>query len=593
MLLELAIRNFAIIRDLRVSFADGLQAMTGETGAGKSIIIDALGAVLGSRISADLVRTDTESAWVEAVFDLDRMPNQERIIQQLDELGIDHEDATLILTRDIRGTGRSVARINGRTVPARDLAAIGALLVDIHGQSEHLSLLRPAEHMSMLDSYAGTTAQRQEIASLVRQFRTIRDQISTIRSGERERAHQIDLLRFQVEEITEAGLQPDEEESLQRERQVLGNAERLRDTAWQAYQLIEGETDTADGAAGALDSLRKASAALDDLAEVDSEGAGELASQVRESLFLLEEWAPAVRSYAETIEADPARLESVEERLVLIRELQRKYGATISDILAFAEQADAELQELDFSEERVDQLEAELERLRNEIAAKANELSDARRSAARDLETGVEQAIADLHMGGAIFRVDFGRLSGEDTIEISRDGESIELPFDQTGVDRIEFLIAPNAGEEPRPLARIASGGETARLMLALKSILSDVDATPTLVFDEVDVGVGGRSGQAVGEKLWGLARTHQVIVISHLPQIAAFADQHLKISKLESDGRTETQIDQILDQERLDEIAAMLDGVPVTDASRQNAQEMVRRIDAWKQDQTPASPGR
>lgn len=593
MLLELAIRNFAIIRDLRVSFADGLQAMTGETGAGKSIIIDALGAVLGSRISADLVRTDTESAWVEAVFDLDRMPNQERIIQQLDELGIDHEDATLILTRDIRGTGRSVARINGRTVPARDLAAIGALLVDIHGQSEHLSLLRPAEHMSMLDSYAGTTAQRQEIASLVRQFRTIRDQISTIRSGERERAHQIDLLRFQVEEITEAGLQPDEEESLQRERQVLGNAERLRDTAWQAYQLIEGETDTADGAAGALDSLRKASAALDDLAEVDSEGAGELASQVRESLFLLEEWAPAVRSYAETIEADPARLESVEERLVLIRELQRKYGATISDILAFAEQADAELQELDFSEERVDQLGVELERLRNEIAAKANELSDARRSAARDLETGVEQAIADLHMGGAIFRVDFGRLSGEDTIEISRDGESIELPFDQTGVDRIEFLIAPNAGEEPRPLARIASGGETARLMLALKSILSDVDATPTLVFDEVDVGVGGRSGQAVGEKLWGLARTHQVIVISHLPQIAAFADQHLKISKLESDGRTETQIDQILDQERLDEIAAMLDGVPVTDASRQNAQEMVRRIDAWKQDQTPASPGR
>ena len=592
MLLELAIRNFAIIRDLRVSFEDGLQAMTGETGAGKSIIIDALGAVLGSRISADLVRTDADNAWVEAVFDLDRMPNRERIVQQLDEIGVEHEDATLILTRDIRGTGRSVARINGRTVPARDLASIGALLVDIHGQSEHLSLLRPAEHLTMLDSYAGTTAKRTEIAELVRQYRRTRDQLESIRSGERERAHQIDLLRFQVREIAEAALQPDEEESLYRERQVLGNAERLRDTAWRAYRLIEGDSDAVDGESGALDRLRQASAALDDLAEVDRHGAGEIASQFRESLYLLEEWAPSVRSYAEMIEADPGRLEEVEERIVLIRELQRKYGATIPDILSFADQAEAELAELDSSEERVDQLEADLERYRNEIAGKAQELSAERRAAARELEQGVEQAIGDLHMGGAVFQVDFRQLGSDERVTISRDGESVEVPFDQTGIDRVEFLIAPNTGEEPRPLARIASGGETARLMLALKSILSDADSTPTLVFDEVDVGVGGRSGQAVGEKLWGLASEHQVIVISHLPQIAAFADHHLKIAKLESDGRTETQIAQIRDQERLDEIAAMLDGSPVTDASRQNAREMIRRIDAWKQERTPASAG-
>jgi DNA repair protein RecN (Recombination protein N) len=590
MLLELAIRNFAIIRDLRISFGDGLQAMTGETGAGKSIIIDALGAVLGSRISADLVRTDADSAWVEAVFDLDKLPNQERIIRQLDDLGVDHEDATLILTRDIRGSGRSTARINGRTVPARELATIGEWLVDIHGQSEHLSLLRPAEHLGMLDSYAGTTGLRRELADLVRQYRQTRNQIEQIRSGERERAHQIDLLRFQVQEITEAELQPDEEETLQRERQVLGNAERLRDSAWHAYRLIEGDTDLADGSSGALDSLRHASAALDDLAEVDSEGAREIASQIRESLYLLEEWAPEVRSYAETIEADPARLEAVEERIAHIRELQRKYGATISDILEFAHNAETELADLDFSEERVDQLEADRERLRSEIAAKAQRLSDQRRNAATDLEERVEQAIADLHMGGSIFRVEFGQLTGEDTVPVTRDSETVELPFDTSGVDRIEFLIAPNAGEEPRPLARIASGGETARLMLALKSILSDVDATPTLVFDEVDVGVGGRSGQAVGEKLWGLARNHQVIVISHLPQIAAFADQHLKITKLEAEGRTETQIDPLVDRERVDEIAAMLDGVPATDASRQNALEMMRRIDTWKQNQASVS---
>ncbi len=589
MLLELAIRNFAIIRDLRVSFDDGLQAMTGETGAGKSIIIDALGAVLGTRISSDLVRTDADSAWVEAVFDLDRMPNQERITGKLDELGIEHEDATLILTRDIRGNGRSVARINGRTVPARDLAAIGELLVDIHGQSEHLSLLRPAEHLAMLDNYAGTTEQRREIAELVRQFRNTRDNLERIQSGERERAHQIDLLRFQVEEIADAGLSADEEESLQRERQVLANAERLRESAWQAYQLIEGDSDL-DATPGTLDGLRQASAALDHLAEVDPDGAGELAGQIRESLFLLEEWAPSIRSYAESVEADPGRLEEVEERLVLIRELQRKYGSTIPEILAFAERAQSELDELDSSEERVDQLEADLERLRGEIAVQASKLSEVRRNAAGDLEQSVEQAIADLHMGGAVFRVDFGQLSGNDTVTIDQNGDQVDAAFDTTGIDRIEFLIAPNAGEEPRPLARIASGGETARLMLALKSILSDVDSTPTLVFDEVDVGVGGRSGQAVGEKLWGLARGHQVIVISHLPQIAAFADQHLKISKLETDGRTETRIDQIQDQERLDEIAAMLDGIPVTDASRQNAEEMIRRIDAWKQEHYSAS---
>jgi DNA repair protein RecN (Recombination protein N) len=589
MLLELAIRNFAIIRDLRISFGDGLQAMTGETGAGKSIIIDALGAVLGSRISADLVRTDAESAWVEAVFDLERIPNQERIIGKLDELGVDHEDATLILTRDIRGSGRSTARINGRTVPARELATIGEWLVDIHGQSEHLSLLRPAEHLSMLDSYAGTSSARRELAEIVRQFRETRNQIERIRSGERERAHQIDLLRFQVQEISEANLQPDEEESLQRERQVLANAERLRESAWRAYQLMEGDTELGDGTSAALDLLRQASAELDELAEVDSEGAGEIASQVRESLYLLDEWAPSVRSYAESVEADPARLEAVEERMVLIRELQRKYGAAIPDILAFAERAEADLAELDFSEERVDQLEADLERLRSEIASRAGELSRQRRAAARDLEQRVEQAIADLHMGGAIFRVDFGMLSGDDTVATEHDGSMIEVAFDTTGVDRIEFLIAPNAGEEPRPLARIASGGETARLMLALKSILSDVDATPTLVFDEVDVGVGGRSGQAVGEKLWGLARTHQVMVISHLPQIAAFADRHLKITKLEAEGRTETRIDQLVDQDRIDEIAAMLDGVPATDASRQNALEMMRRIDSWKQEQHAA----
>jgi DNA repair protein RecN (Recombination protein N) len=583
MLLELAIRNFAIIRDLRINFGDGLQAMTGETGAGKSIIIDALGAVLGSRISSDLVRTDEPNAWVEAVFDIENQRENHELARLLDELGIEPEDGHIILTRDIRENGRSTARINGRTVPARALSSIGEHLVDIHGQSEHLSLLRPAEHLPMLDRYAGTTGLREEVAALVRRYRQTRDEIERIQSSERERAHQIDLLRFQVEEITAANLEPDEEETLQRDRQVLGNAERLREAAQRAYQLLEGDDALAADSGGALDSLRQASELLDDLAEVDPAGAGELASQVREALYLLQEWVPGVRAYAEEIEADPARLEAVEERIALIRELQRKYGASIPEILSYAEQAEAELTELESSEQRADQLTVELENVRNEIGKISARLSEQRKFAARELEQRVEQAIADLHMGGAVFRVDFSEVAGKDLVSITRDSETSEVAFDATGIDRVEFLIAPNAGEEPRPLARIASGGETSRLMLALMSILSDIDATPTLIFDEIDVGVGGRSGQPVGEKLWGLSRNHQVIVISHLPQIAAFADQHLRITKSEHAGRTETRIDELSEHERIDEIAVMLDGVPVTEASRQNAVEMLERIERWK----------
>jgi DNA repair protein RecN (Recombination protein N) len=584
MLLELAIRNFAIIRDLRVRFDSGLQAMTGETGAGKSIIIDALGAVLGSRITADFVRTDETSAWVEAVFDLEQVSQQVQLTSVLDELGIEHEDGTLILTRDIRESGRSTARINGRTVPVRTLAQVGEHLVDIHGQSEHLSLLRPAEHLPMLDRYAGTEHDRLNLAGLVRQFRETRDEIERIQSSERERAQRVDLLRFQVEEIDSAALQSDEEESLFRERKVLANAERLRETAQQAYALLEGDDDySAADSTAVLDGLRKASALLDQLAEVDPDGAGEIASQTRDALFLMEEWAPAIRSYVEGIEADPARLEEIEERLTLLKELQRKYGATIAEILRYRDEAAAELEDLDSSEERVDQLSLDLERLRERIATLASNLSAKRQEAAAALEIGVEQAIAEMNMGGAIFRVRFEQLSGEDCVSVMHGGQTEEVPFDSTGIDRVEFLIAPNAGEEPRPLARIASGGETARLMLALKSILSDVDSTPTLVFDEIDVGVGGRSGQAVGEKLWGLSRGHQLIVISHLPQIAAFADNHLKITKLEHGGRTETSIDELVENERVDEIAAMLDGTPITEASRSNAQDMLERASRWK----------
>lgn len=584
MLREIAIRNFAIIRDLRLSFGPGMSALTGETGAGKSIIIDALGAVLGARVSADLVRDGASSAWVEAVFDVDALGERVDWLALLDSTGVEPEEGSLILSRDIGANGRSAARINGRSVTASTLGQFGQMLVDIHGQSEHLSLLRPAQHVELLDRYAGTLEQREKVAGLVRDYQETRRQIERIVSDERERARRIDLLRFQAEEIAAAVLRPDEEEELERERQVLGNAERLARLALEAYSLIEGgDTSGPEPMPGALDSLRLAVDRIDELARIDPSREG-LVAQLRETQYLLEDCAQSVRGYAETVEADPMRLAEIEDRLALIKQLERKYGATLAEVIAYGDEASSELYELETSEQRVDELRERADALLRRIAAEAEDLSRRRRAAAGDLERQVEQAIAELNMGRARFVVEIGEQPPSGSARLRLTEPEREVGFDQTGVDRVEFLIAPNAGESPRPLARIASGGETARLMLALKSILSEADATPTLIFDEIDVGVGGRSGQPVGEKLWSLGREHQVLVISHLPQIAAFAEIHYRIIKSEQGGRTETQVDQLSDEQRLDELAAMLDGTPVTPASRENARQMLARIARWKE---------
>ncbi len=585
MLLELAIRNFAIIRDLRISFSRGFNALTGETGAGKSIIIDALGAVLGARVSSDLVRSGAPNAWVEALFDARSFSGRDDFQHVLNENGLELEEGCLILSRDINPNGRSVARINGRTVTAGTLAAVGGFLVDIHGQSEHLSLLRPAIHLDLLDHFAGTGTLREEFAALVRQYDGIARRIGEIQANERERAQRLDMLRFQAEEIEAARLLPNEDGELEQERTVLGNAERLALLAAEAHQLLEGGDEaSAEPVPGALDHLRGAVERVEELARIDRESET-LASQLREVQFLLEEYATAVRGYADSIEANPERLEEIEDRLALIKQLKRKYGATIDEILAYLDQASEEIYDLENSEQRVEGLNKEATALRARMGEVAARLTQLRRAAAPNLKRQVEQAMIELNMGRAEFEVAFGEQPGQNRIPVELDGPAHEMTFDVTGVDRVEFLIAPNAGEVPRPLGRIASGGEMARLMLALKSILSSEDATPTLVFDEVDVGVGGRSGQPVGEKLWSLGERHQVLVISHLAQVAGFAETHFKITKLEDDGRTETRIDQLDAPGRLDELAAMLDGHPPTAESRENARAMLDRIEQWKRE--------
>ncbi|MDW8059665.1 MAG: DNA repair protein RecN [Thermomicrobium sp.] len=570
MLLQLSVRNLAIIRDVQLEFGPGLTALTGETGAGKSILIDALGLVLGARASSDLVRTGASRAWVEAVFELGSLGNRSAVSAALAEHGIEIEDDQLILAREIHANGRSLARINGQAVPASVLGVIGSALVDIHGQSDHLSLLKVERQLELLDRYAGLLAVREELARVVREFRSVRRTVERLRAEERERAHRIDLLRYQIQEIDAARLRPGEEEELANERLRLQNAERLATLAGEVLALLEGD----DG--GPLDNLRRASVRLEELGRLDPTQ-HELAQQLRDALYSLQDVVRSVRTYAAEIEADPERLVAIEDRLDLIRRLKRKYGESIEAVLEYAARARRELDALETSSERIEEMEARARELAEEVVARATELSRRRREAARTLELEMSRAMQALRLGQGSFAVAFAEL------RMSAEPESVAEACSETGLDRIEFLIAPNPGQDPRPLARIASGGEMARLMLALKSILSEVDETPTLVFDEVDVGIGSRSAHVVGERLWRLARSHQVIVISHLPQIAAFADRHYKITKHVVDGATETQVHSLDERARLEELAAMLDGVPVTPESLANARAMLERVEQRK----------
>lgn len=580
MLVELSIQNIAIIDRLRVTFEPTLNALTGETGAGKSIIIDALGAVVGGRTSPDMLRSGEERARIEAVFDVtDRDDPALRAV--LDEAGIEHEDGTLILSRDLQSNGRSVARINGQTVTVGLLGRVGERLVDIHGQSAHLSLLRPATHLDFLDAYAGLMERRAELATLVHRVRQMRVERAALEQDDRELARRTDLLRFQVDEIASASLEADEDESLRAERTRLSNASNLQVIADTVYRTLrEG---TPPRGTSVVEGLRDVAKNLGELARLDP-ALAEAESEVDEMVYLLEDVAATVRTYRDTVEDNPARLAEVEERLALIRDLERKYGGTVAEVLAFGEEAERELAMLEGSEERLVQLRDEELVVLRQIGTRAGTLSLARQKAATRLAKAVEAEITHLAMGRTRFTVLQTQEEDAEGAPVGGDdGHARYLAFDARGVDRVEFLIAPNAGEAPKPLARIASGGETARLMLALKSVLAAADATPTLVFDEVDVGIGGRSGQVVGETLAALAHTHQVLCITHLAQVAAFADGHFRIIKRDVRGRTISDVERLDEPERIEELAAMLDGVPITPVARASARDLAERAAARK----------
>lgn len=580
MLSEINISNFAIIEQLNLKFHRGFNVLTGETGAGKSIIIDAVGTLLGGRAQSEFIRAGTDQTRVEGLFSLDSTACKQ-IFPILDEVGIEHPDDSFIVAREINREGRNVCRINGRAVTLGILQRICEFLIDIHGQSEHLSLLRVREHVDFLDRYDNLWEQRAKVGEKVQALRALRNELKSLQLDEREIAQRVDRLTYVVDEIESAKLRSDEEETLKQERELLGNAEQRANLADHAYQALYGASEDDKGA---IDLLNQASQAIAGLGKYDPSVSG-IVEQVDGAIAQADDMARSLRSYRDSIDHNPGRLAQVDERLDLIFRLKRKYGENIAVILKYGESAKAELAGISNSKERIEELTKQEAGLLKEIAQLGGELSRKRKHAGERLSKEIEAQLQDLGMQQAKFGVALDRSNDPDGIEES----GKRVAFDSTGIDRVEFMVSPNPGEPLKPLAKIASGGETSRLMLAMKSVLAVADNTPTLIFDEIDQGIGGRTGGIVGNKLWALASEksfntphHQVICITHLPQIAAYGDAHFKIHKEIVGERTVTKIEELMEGERVVEIANMLG--TETSTTRQNAVELLNEVKSQKE---------
>jgi DNA repair protein RecN (Recombination protein N) len=488
----------------------------------------------------------------------------------------------LILAREIQSNGRSSARINGQLVTVSLLGDIGGMLVDIHGQSDHFSIRKKDEQRRLLDRYAGNLELTERVRDGVEAVVSLRHQLHALSSGEREREHRRDLLSYQAEEIASAALVPDEDARLKAEQLMLGNADALREDSALVVNALSGSGDFDTDSVDVNTLLQQAGLALQRARDIDA-GLTGLSERLAEVSILAEELSRDLRSYVDGIEVNEARLSEVEDRLEVIRTLKRKYGETIAEVIEFGARAQDELEAFSGGDFDVDALNARLASTERELGTTLAELSARRRSAAARLSAAVEESIDSLRMGNATVEIGVSQREDAHGIDVDIENRSRRLAFDRTGVDDVEILVAPNRGESPKPLGRIASGGETARLMLAFKSVLSEHDSTPTLVFDEIDVGVGGRTANVVGERLRDLASTHQVIVITHLPQIAAMADRHSRIVKAEQEDRVVSVVDDLQEQDVEREIAAMLDGEPVTAASIESAREMIARFQRYR----------
>jgi DNA repair protein RecN (Recombination protein N) len=558
MLSELLIRDFAIIDELHLRFDPGFNVLTGETGTGKSIILDAVTLVLGDRADISMIRAGSSKAYVEASFDLNPIA-REKLRSVLVEQGLDDEDERqLVIARELRSNGRTVSRVNGSAVNLGLLRRISEPLIDIHGQGEHLSLLKPQSHLPILDAYAGLAGQRRTLSDAVASLRSLQRELKTLRESERARAQRIDMLKFQIQEIAATNLEAGEEEALREERARLSNVEQLLQLAGQATALSVGHEDDSSGSVS--DSLSELERLVSQMARFD-ESQATLVETVQGLSYQFGEVAAQIQDYLHELEFNPGRLDYVEERLEAIAGLKRKYGDDISKVLEWKDQATRELEQISGSEQRIVELSASEERMLREIGRQAMRLSTARKAAAATLSSSVESQLADLRMEGTSFAIDFKFEPAIDGLYVAEDESEKRYAFDSSGMDHVQFLISTNPGEPLKPMARIASGGETSRLMLALKSALAQADSAPTLIFDEIDQGIGGRVGDVAGRKLWALTTEtkHQVIVVTHLPQIAGYGDAHFRVKKQTDDGRTVTSVLPLDESGRVQELAAML----------------------------------
>jgi DNA repair protein RecN (Recombination protein N) len=550
---ELTVENVAIIERAQIALEGGFTVLTGETGAGKSLLVDAIELALGGRGDSDLVRAGASRGAVALVADLSE---REELMRRCGELGIELDGGVLFLQREIGLDGRSSCRVAGRLAPVGTLRQIGALLVDLHGQHDHQSLLDPRRHLEYLDAWIGEPARSllAEVGEAYRVASDLRSRVQNLRSGQREREQRLDLLRYQVSEIEAVAPRVGEFEELEATLSRLANLERLSEWSRSSLSALSSEEGSATEAVGASLKRLESGSALD-------ASLGPVAEALREAEIALDEAVRLLREYVDRLDADPDALQVAAERLDALRRLRRKYGDDEAAILRYLDEARKDLEAMEAPEEDLERLVERLEEADAELESLSGRLSDLRRGRAQEFAAAVARELADLAMDRAVFEVSFE-----------------EKPVDADGIDRVEYLFSANAGEPARPLSKIASGGEISRVMLAIKVVLAGKAGVPTLIFDEIDAGLGGRAAAAVARKLEEIARHYQVIVITHLPQIAGRAAIHYRIEKVDEENRTVTRVRRLEPEERVEEIARMLAGEVITPVAEANARELLAR---------------
>lgn len=562
MLSLLKIKNIALIDELQLEFAGGLNLLTGETGSGKSIIVDSLGALTGERVSSDLIKEGTPNAQIEGLF---QIAASEELNKIFDESGVESDDGgeiELIVRRELSATGKNRIFVNNQLVTQSFLKRIGAFLVDIHGQGEQATLFNPATHLEMLDEYADVGNLRARVAGKYGALAAIQRELRNLREDEAQKLQLLDILRFQVEEIGKANLKAGEDDALEEEKRRLNNVEKLSTLSDESYSLLyENEEAT-------VTTLEKAIRRVNELAEYES-SFGAYMEGLQTAQAVLEDLAMSVRDFRNRLEFSPERLEEIENRLAEISRLKRKYGGSIESVLAHFSESEARLSNIETAELREEELRKKLKNARAEYLEIARELHDKRTKAARKFEKDVEANLKAVALEKARFEV---RINAPNDLQAEENDRS----FTAKGFDQIEFYFSANVGESVKPIAKVASGGEASRLMLILKTTAKLSEHEKAMVFDEIDVGIGGRVAEAVGLKLKELAKTQQVLCVTHQPQVASLADHHFLVEKQAAKNRTEIRVKELSKAEKVEEIARMLTGKEITETARRHAKEML-----------------